>query len=239
MKGKQILVVEDDPDISQLLQIHLQDAGAEAKVCNNGDWALSELKSNHWDLMILDIGLPGVDGLAVCQRAREAGNSLPILMLTAKSSELDRIQGLDIGADDYVSKPFSVSELIARVRAQLRRVALDREVEQASARIRCGGLFIDEARRHVEIHGQPVDLTAKEFDLLLYFASTPGQVYRRMQLLDGVWGSGYEGYEHTVNSHINRLRNKLNRIDKTTDYIVTVWGVGYKLNDALVLERVA
>ena len=239
MEGKRILVVEDEPDIAELLLMHLNDLGVGAQLCASGTDALHALTNDHWDLTILDLGLEGLDGLEVCRRLRAAGNRVPILMLTSKSSELDRVLGLEVGADAYVTKPFSVMEVMARVRAQLRRVALEHRAEQDAAQIRCGAIHIDEIRRSARINGRGLDLTAKEFDLLLFFARAPGKVFRRVQLLDQVWGFGYEGYEHTVNSHINRLRNKLHQADPTQEYIVTVWGVGYKLDDSFTSEHVA
>ena len=159
-------------------------------------------------------------------------------MLTAKTTELDRVLGLEVGADDYVLKPFSVMEVMARVRALLRRVSLDNQIAP-ELKVECGKLHIDEARRCVTIEDAELELTPREFDLLAFFARSPGQVFRRAQLLDQVWGFGHDGYEHTVNSHINRLRNKLIAADPESDYIVTVWGVGYKLNDHLKLRHVA
>ena len=233
MEGKRVLVVEDERDIGELLLMHLEDLGVEAKRVDDGALALATLQGDVWDLAILDLRLPTLSGLEICKRLREAGNAVPLLMLTAKSAELDRVLGLEIGADDYVTKPFSVIEVMARVRALLRRVALDRSASTSELQVHCGKLFIDESRRRVLVNNHAVELTAKEFDLLLFFARSPGQVFRRVQLLDQVWGFGFEGYEHTVNSHINRLRNKLHAVDPTVDYIVTVWGVGYKFNDAL------
>ena len=239
MEGKRVLIVEDEPDIGKLLVVHLEDRGVSCLLCPDGRRALVELRSAYWDLVILDLRLNGVDGLEICRTLRQEGNALPVLMLTAKSSELDRVLGLEIGADDYVTKPFSVVEVIARVRALLRRVALDRQKENSCSSLRVGNIWIDQIRHRVEVFGKAIELTAKEFDLLLFFASAPGQVFKRVQLLDQVWGYGYEGYEHTVNSHINRLRNKLSDADRSVEYIITVWGVGYKFNDNLPIGYVA
>ncbi|XOV84547.1 MAG: response regulator transcription factor [bacterium] len=239
MEGKRVLVVEDEPDIGELLTMHLQDRGVDCRHYLDGRQALAELRKTQWDLVILDLRLNGVDGLEICRTLRQEGNALPILMLTAKSSELDRVLGLELGADDYVTKPFSVVEVMARVNALLRRVALDQQKHNSGASLRVGNIWIDEARRRVTVRDQPIELTPKEFDLLLFFASAPGQVFRRVQLLDQVWGFGYEGYEHTVNSHINRLRSKLAQADDSVEYVMTVWGVGYKFNDTLSLEHVA
>jgi DNA-binding response OmpR family regulator len=170
-----------------------------------------------------------MDGLELCRRLRARPDYLPILMLTAKSSELDRVLGLEVGADDYVTKPFSIRELVARVKALFRRVdALAELPTEATEVLHVNGLEIDPARREVRLDGTEIHLTGREFDLLLHFASHPGRVYSRTQLLDVVWGYGHEGYEHTVNSHINRLRAKIEHTPSQPRYILTVWGVGYK-----------
>ena len=239
MDGKRVLVLEDEPDIGELLLLHLRDLNVEAQVCANGLLGQQLLTQKSWDLLILDLRLPGLDGLELCRRVRAEGNSVPILMLTAKTSELDRVLGLEVGADDYVTKPFSVMEVMARVRALLRRVSMDQQQAAGGADIATGALHIDEARRLVRVGDVSIDLTPREFDLLLFFARSPGQVFRRTQLLDQVWGFGHEGYEHTVNSHINRLRSKLQAADASCEYIKTVWGVGYKFNDELDPQRVS
>jgi DNA-binding response OmpR family regulator len=174
--------------------------------------------------------LPGLDGMEICRRLRRKPPYVPILMLTAKSSEMDRVVGLEIGADDYVSKPFSIPELLARVKAIFRRVEeLSEGAREAVPDIiRAGDLVIDPVGRKATLKGRTLDLTAKEFDLLLHFAGNPGKVYTRSQLLDMVWGYGHDGYEHTVNSHINRLRSKIEKDSAHPEYILTVWGVGYK-----------
>lgn len=237
LEGKKILVVEDETDIAELLLLHLHDMHACASRCADGISAWQRLQDEDWDLLLLDLKLPGMDGLEICRRLRAAGNRVPILMITAKTSELDRVLGLEVGADDYVLKPFSVMEVMARIRALLRRVALDRTPLSQSLSAVCGNLSIDEARRSVKVADANLELTPREFDLLLFFARSPGQVFRRAQLLDQVWGFGHEGYEHTVNSHINRLRSKLLHADPEHEYIVTVWGVGYKFNDELALTH--
>jgi DNA-binding response OmpR family regulator len=174
--------------------------------------------------------LPGVDGLEICRRLRQETDYLPILMLTAKSSEIDRIVGLELGADDYLTKPFSVRELVARVKAIFRRIGAVtlREDDKTSPKIGIGDLVIEADKRKVILDGRQITLTAKEYDLLYHFASHPGRVYTRTQLLDQVWGYGYEGYEHTVNSHINRLRGKIEADPASPRYVLTVWGVGYR-----------
>jgi DNA-binding response OmpR family regulator len=177
--------------------------------------------------------LPGVDGLEICRRIRSRPDYVPILMLTSKSSELDRVLGLEMGADDYVTKPFSIMELMARVKAIFRRLDHMKPEgdDSPSETITAGGMMIDTSKRTVVVDGRPVEVTAREFDLLLHFARHPGRVYTRADLLDRVWGYGHEGYEHTVNSHINRLRSKIEKDPAHPRYILTVWGTGYKFAD--------
>jgi DNA-binding response OmpR family regulator len=234
-KRWKILLVEDEQDIAALVSLHLEDIGAETTHIDRGDLALLEAVKPEWDLMILDLRLPGLGGLEICRRLREQGNQIPILMLTSKSSELDRVLGLELGADDYVTKPFSPLELVARVKAIFRRVERSQSVVQGTDRcmepVRCGALIIDQGKREVQLAGSSVELTSREFDLLLHFVRNPGQVFRRSELLDKIWGYGHEGYEHTVNSHINRLRAKIEDDPANPMRIVTVWGVGYKLNE--------
>jgi len=188
---------------------------------------------NRYDLVILDLMLPGTDGLEICRRLRTQLNYVPILMLTAKSTELDRVVGLEIGADDYLAKPFSIRELQARVRALFRRIdAMSQQADHDGIGVlRLDKLEIDSEKRSVILDGKNITLTAKEFDLLLQFARHPGRVYTRTQLLDLVWGCSYGGYEHTVNSHINRLRAKMEDNPAKPRYILTVWGVGFKFTD--------
>jgi DNA-binding response OmpR family regulator len=232
--ARRILVVEDDRDIAHLVELHLQDLGADVTVTHDGGVALEAALNRAFDLVILDLMLPGIDGLEICRRLRARSNYTPILMLTARSADVDRIVGLEIGADDYLTKPFNIRELIARVKALLRRVdALSKpEAADAPPVLDFGALVIDVVKRKVTLNGDSIELTAKEFDLLLQFARNPGRVYTRAQLLDLVWGYGHDGYEHTVNSHINRLRNKLEKDSARPAYILTVWGVGYKFADA-------
>jgi len=230
--SRQVLVIEDNEDIANLVKLQLTELSCQVKVAFDGAVGLAEAQSGHYDLVILDLMLPGMDGLEICRRIRGQGRYVPILMLTSKSSEIDRVLGLEMGADDYVTKPFSVIELAARVKAIFRRVdSLSKGPDDAKAVIRSGGLSIDISRRSVELNGKPRDLTAKEFDLLVYFARHPGRVFSRAQLLDSVWGYSHSGYEHTVNSHINRLRTKLETAPNEPALIETVWGVGYKFHD--------
>ncbi len=230
LNRRKVLIVEDEQDIAELLALHLRDVCERVEIASDGHEALRLAFAREWDLIILDLCLPGPSGLDICRALRRDQRYVPILMLTSKSSELDRVLGLEIGADDYVTKPFSVSELMARVRAIFRRVESLRETSPGGDEtLRAGGLAIDAASRRVTVDGQPVELTAREFDLLRHFVRHPGRVFRRAQLLDSVWGYGHDGYEHTVNSHINRLRSKIEPDPAHPAYIVTVWGVGYKL----------
>lgn len=226
---RRILVVEDDHDIAHLVELHLRDLGSEVTIAHDGSRGLELALRRTFDLIILDLTLPGTDGLEICRQLRGKTNYTPVLMLTARSADVDRIVGLELGADDYLTKPFNVRELVARVKALLRRVeALKQETRDPATILQSGYLTIDVEKRTVRAGGQVVELTAKEFDLLLHFARNPGRVYTRTQLLDQVWGYGHDGYEHTVNSHINRLRSKIERDHAQPAIILTVWGVGYK-----------
>jgi len=229
--ARQVLVIEDDEDISRLVKLQLTELSCTVKTAFDGIVGLAEAESRPYDLIILDLMLPGMDGLEICRRIRAKGRYTPILMLTAKSTELDRVLGLEMGADDYLTKPFSVLELAARVKAIFRRVDSLAQPEGKDKVIESGPLRVDVDRREVTLQGKPVELTAKEFDLLLHFAENPGRVYSRSQLLDKVWGYSHSGYEHTVNSHINRLRAKIEANPNQPEFIQTVWGVGYKFRD--------
>ena len=233
MKPRKILVIEDDRDIARLVELHLHDLGYDVHVVHDGVSGLKQALSKPYDLIILDLMLPGIEGLEVCRNLRTKPNYTPILMLTAKSTELDRVLGLEVGADDYLTKPFSIRELLARVKALFRRMeALGAQpVPSMQKTIQASDLAIDIEKRKVTLCGKPVDLTAKEFDLLLQFAQHPGLVYTRSQLLDLVWGYAHEGYEHTVNSHINRLRAKIERDPAHPRYVLTVWGIGYRFSE--------
>lgn len=189
---------------------------------------MQKAQSETFDMLILDIMLPEVDGLEICRTVRVGNSQIPILMLTAKSSELDRVLGLEMGADDYMSKPFSTLELTARVKALLRRASISDTKETTQKIIQFKALEIDTDNRRLFIDSKEVELTPKEFDLLHHFVTNPGRVFSRMQLLDKVWGYSYEGYHHTVNSHINRLRTKIENDPHEPEYILTRWGVGYE-----------
>jgi len=226
---KRILIVEDDRDISHLIKMHLQDMGAKVSCQYDGMSAWQDFQQNQYDLVVLDIMLPEMDGLEVCKHIRSSDTDYtPVLMLTSRSSEMDRILGLELGADDYLTKPFVLLELMARVKAIFRRVEAMQSKKVRHNKVSFNGLCIDPKTRQVVKDNVELELTAKEFDLLMYFAQHPGQVFNRMQLLDNVWGYSHEGYEHTVNSHINRLRNKLETDSRHPRFIKTVWGVGYQ-----------
>jgi DNA-binding response OmpR family regulator len=230
-----ILVAEDQADIRDLIVLNLQHAGYAVTAVADGRAALDSQAERASDLLVLDLMMPALDGLEVCKALRARGRATPILMLTAKSTELDRVLGLELGADDYLTKPFSMAELLARVKALLRRAELLRAAQGATASqpaVRNGELEILPGRREVRVGGRPLEFTALEFDLLLHFATHPGHVFSRAQLLDAVWGYSHEGYEHTVTTHINRLRAKLEADPMQPRFILTVRGAGYKMRDA-------
>jgi DNA-binding response OmpR family regulator len=230
---RRILVLEDDREIAGLLKLHLEDMGCEVEIAHDGAAGLERALGGRHSLVILDLMLPGVEGLEVCRRLRARSAYTPILMLTAKSSEVDRVVGLEMGADDYLTKPFSIRELLARVKALFRRIEAMGPGNETDGprRIEAADLVIDTETRRVSVGGRSVDLTAREFDLLVHFARHPGRVYTRSQLLDLVWGYGHDSYQHTVNSHINRLRAKIENDPSRPRYILTVWGVGYRFHD--------
>lgn len=231
---RNVLIIEDNPGIGELVRIHVAELGMNPVLCERGDTGLERFREGDIDLVILDLMLPGMDGLSVCREIRSGAGYVPVLMLTAKGTELDRVLGLEMGADDYLTKPFSVAELTARVKALFRRVdamASASTVEINNDVLTVAGLRIDPVRRRVFVRDQEVELTAREFDLLWHFAGHPGRVFSRVQLLDTVWGYNHEGYEHTVNTHINRLRGKIETDPARPEFIQTVWGVGYRFRE--------
>jgi two-component system alkaline phosphatase synthesis response regulator PhoP len=231
MENGKILIIEDDPNIVDLARIHIGDLGIDLDWSEDGESGLRKALQNQYKLIILDLMLPKLDGLEVCKRIRAENKFIPILMLTAKSEELDKVLGLELGADDYLTKPFSIRELIARIKAILRRLEIDQEKssgEPEAPELKFRDLIIDLEKRKVTLAGDKIDLTAKEFDLLALFAKNPGRTYNRQQLLDIVWGYQFDGYDHTVNSHINRLRSKIEKDPSNPTFIKTVWGVGYR-----------
>ena len=234
-----VLIIEDDQDIADVVAMNLRDIGLQTDRAVDGRAGLQKALEADYALIILDLMLLKMDGLSVCTRIREKNPHTPILMLTAKSEELDRVLGLEIGADEYVTKPFSIRELMARVKALLRRVRTDRgaaTVHAEKGRIECGDIVMDFDMRKVTLAGATVELTVKEFDLLALFARNPGRTYSRTHLLNLVWGYQFEGYEHTVNSHINRLRAKIEKDPSHPRYLRTVWGVGYRFSELSELE---
>jgi two-component system, OmpR family, response regulator len=227
-----VLVVEDEQGMARLLKRHLEGAGCTVQLVFRGDQGLRIAQAGTFDLILLDVMLPGIDGLEICRRLRSKRVYTPVIMITARAAEVDKVLGLEMGADDYITKPFSVTELMARVKAMFRRVdALTEQADEAQPVLRFGdALSIDPATRAVQVRGTPIVLTHKEFDLLLHFAKNPGRVYSRAQLLDTIWGHSHDGYEHAINCHINRLRAKLETDQAKPELLQTVWGVGYKLN---------
>lgn len=229
MKPKKLLIVEDDENIAELLQLHLREEGYEIVHAADGTLGLELLKQGGWDALILDLMLPGVDGLEICRHARTMTRYTPIVMISARSSETHRVLGLELGADDYLAKPFSMLELVARVKALFRRQeAMSQNLMQDAGTLTFERLTIDPLARDVRLRNQPVELTPREFDLLWFFAKHPGKVFSRLNLLNQVWGYQHEGYEHTVNTHINRLRIKIEDNPAEPEFILTVWGKGYK-----------
>lgn len=221
-----ILVVDDEAHIGELLNYNLSAAGYRVTVAETGEEALQLIAKELPDLILLDLMLPGIDGLEVCRRlkANPVTRPVPIIMLTARSEEMDKVVGLELGADDYVTKPFGVRELVARVKAMLRRVA-NTQPEPTEQRVREGGLFIDPERYEVRLDGKRLDLTPKEFELIKLMAGSKGRVWTREQLLDQVWGYDYFGETRTVDVHIRHLRQKLGDVGER--FIKTVRGVGY------------
>ncbi|WP_199563515.1 response regulator transcription factor [Oceanispirochaeta sp. M1] len=235
MEGKaqtdKVLIVEDDREIAAVVSMNLEDLGLQTEQVVDGKTGLRMALEGEYDLIILDIMLPLLDGISVCKSIREQNPVIPIMMLTARADEIDRILGLELGADDYMTKPFSVRELRARVKALLRRsrvLSPDVSRESKDTLIEIGSLSIDTIMRKVLLNNEVVELTVKEFELLGLFARNPGRAFSRSELLKKIWGYQFEGYEHTVNTHINRLRNKIEEDPAHPRYLKTVWGVGYR-----------
>ena len=231
-----LLLIEDDKDLTDIMHLHLDDAGYRVTLCQDGESGLKAATERHFDLILLDLGLPKLDGLDVCRKLRQKDEVTPVLMLTARDAELDRVLGLEIGADDYLVKPFSIRELQARIKAILRRQQLLSRIQgENELPLAFRDLEIHPGKRKVKIRDKQIELTAREFDLLLFLTAHPGQVYSREQLLDSVWGYTSDCFEHTINSNINRLRNKIEMSPSAPEYILTVRGVGYKFNDSLAV----
>ncbi|MBH0347635.1 response regulator transcription factor [Bacillus tropicus] len=220
MSKYRVLVVDDESDMRQLVGMYLDNFGYEWGEAENGKEALKKLETDHYDFVVLDIMMPEMDGLSVCKEIRKTSD-VPIIFLTAKGEEWNRVNGLRMGADDYIVKPFSPGELIARMEAVLRRYTKQEQQEE----IQFGPIFINEKSRKIEADGEPISLTVKEFDLLYFLCQHTGQVFSREQLLEKVWGYDYAGSTRTVDTHVKTMRLKLG---ESGNYIQTVWGVGYK-----------
>lgn len=230
-----VLIIEDDLQIVELLSIHLHDLSCGVTSVHNGIEGLQRAMNEDFALIVLDLMLPGINGMDICRRIRHGGRTTPILILSAKSEEIDKVIGLETGADDYLTKPFGVREFIARVKVILRRKEVTDSGLHSTGKspLKLGTLEIDLDMRKVTLDNVRVDLSPKEFELLSLLASNPGRSYSRKQLLNLIWGYDFEGYEHTVNSTINRLRGKIEADITCPRYIRTTWGVGYRFNEDL------
>jgi two-component system, OmpR family, alkaline phosphatase synthesis response regulator PhoP len=235
MDHKRVIIIEDDLEICNLLEIHLNDLNFDVSSYQDGALGLNAVFDNPPDLIILDIRLPTMDGIEICQKVRAQNILSSIIMLTARSEEIDKVLGLEVGADDYMTKPFSIREFIARVKAIFRRSKmLNENANDANQNLlQFESLSIDIEKRKVLLNEKKIDLSPKEFELLVLMASNPGKNYKRGQLLSLIWGYDFAGYEHTVNSHINRLRTKIEQDMDNPKFILTTWGVGYKFNEDL------
>lgn len=230
---KKVLIIEDDREIAELIAIHMRDMAFETETTVSGQEGLEKGLTGNYHLILLDLMLPDLDGVEVCRTLRIEKVPTPIIMLTARSEEIDKVLGLETGADDYITKPFSIRELLARVKAVLRRSDGASPTRKASTQLRFGALEIDKNKREVQLHGKRLELTPKEYELLFLLATHPGRSYSREELLNAIWGYQFSGYEHTVNSHINRLRAKVEEDASSPRYILTTWGVGYRFNDSI------
>ncbi|MGB2895009.1 MAG: response regulator [Anaerolineales bacterium] len=224
---EKILIVEDEIELVKVIRDYLENAGFRVDSVDNGSAAVSAFQHNPPDLVLLDLNLPGMDGLDVAREIRRI-NDVPIIMVTARVEETDRLIGLELGADDYITKPFSPREVVARVRAVLRRTRKPVTVPEI---IESGVVVVDLLRHTVVVADQPIDLTPTEFDLLVAMASQPGRAFSRMQLLESTQGESYEGYERTIDAHIKNLRAKIEADPKKPEFIETVFGVGYRFRD--------
>jgi len=232
MANEKILLIEDDESISELVNLHLTNNSYGIDQAFDLATARNKLEEGNYDLILLDLMLPDGSGMEICQELRMKKDQTPIIILTAKSEEIDKVLGLEMGADDYITKPFSIREFLARIKALLRRTN-ETLVQEEEEIITHGTLQIDVKKRRVRLNDNVIELTKKEFELLYLLAKNPGVNYSRSRLLDVIWGYQFDGYEHTVNSHINRLRNKIEINDSKPNFIITTWGVGYKFNDEI------
>ncbi|HEX5149953.1 MAG TPA: response regulator transcription factor [Parafilimonas sp.] len=228
----QILLAEDDVDIVQLLKLNFDASSYNLTVSKNGSDALQKALANNFHLILLDIMLPGIDGIEVCKKIRERNITTPVIMLTSRSEEIDKVLALELGADDYITKPFSIRELVARVKAVLRRSESKPGIRNVSINeIQINDLYINKEKMKASLKNKRLDLTAKEFELLYLLASNRGKTFSRQELLEMIWGYSFSGYEHTVTSHINRLRMKIEPDLEQPSYILTTWGVGYRFTE--------
>ena len=228
--NEQLLLVEDDDAISGVLRVHLEEAGFRLHRESDGQRAMAAIDRQRWDMVLLDLMLPGADGWEVCRYLRARHADVPVIMLSARSAEAHRVLGLELGADDYLAKPFSMLELVARVRALLRRIEQLKSIPSVPTELCFGPFRLNTERRELSRDGAPMALTLREFDLLHFLLRHPGRAFSRAELLQRVWGAGFDGYEHTVNSHINRLRTKIEDDPRAPLRIVTVWGTGYRFD---------
>jgi len=228
--NEHLLLVEDDDAIAVALRLHLEGAGYRLHREANGQHAMAAIDRQRWDLVLLDLMLPGADGWEVCRHLRARHADVPVIMLSARSAEAHRVLGLELGADDYVAKPFSMLELVARIRALLRRIEQMRSNHATKQEFRFGPFRLDAVRRELMRDDLVLPLTLREFDLLHFLLKHPGRPFSRGELLQRVWGEGFDGYEHTVNSHINRLRSRIEDDPRNPQRVVTVWGVGYRFD---------
>ncbi len=227
-----ILLVEDDPEITKLLKLHFDSRSYLITSCFSGEDAIKKIEENKFDLVILDITLPGINGMELCKIFRKNDAALPLMMLTSHSEESDKVLALELGADDYVTKPFGILELMARTKALLRRGNKNPAIENNDIEIiTFKDLVIDAGKKRASLKGERLDLTLKEFDLLLLLSRNPGKTFSRNELLEIIWGVAFEGYEHTITSHINRLRIKIEPNLHKPQYILTSWGTGYRFSE--------
>ncbi len=236
---KNVLIVEDDENILELLEIHLKDMGCRVDISKDGTEVMQMVKVLPFDLIVLDLMLPKANGFDLCKQIRESDPVIPILILTARTEEADKLEGFMNGADDYITKPFSIKEFQARINAIFRRDRYLKVSENTQQVISAGDLIIEPDKRKVESRGNKLDVTPREFDLLMLLAMHPGRSYSRESLLNLVWGYDFDGFEHTVNSHINRLRAKIEPNINKPVYILTTWGVGYRFSDELIRNQYA